>query len=150
LRRRIYLFTASILILVSYLVAQRIGWIEETKGPITGFIADAKTAREHDKIAKMQVCENAVEPGSVRKLDVLRAYPRRAINRGLEGQVKAKLRVDDTDKVRDVMILDNIPINVFDEAVEREAMKMTYEPAEPACKGKIRIVDLLVEFKLEN
>ena len=129
-----------------FLIARQLGWTAE----VTGYVADAETARREEKLLAMPVCEDAADFRSIRKFDVRRAYPRAAINRGVEGRVKAMLRVDDVGKVRDVMILMDQPADTFGEAVEREASKMIYEPAEPKCHGKIREVDLEVEFKLGN
>ena len=150
MRYRRYLFITSTMILVSFLVARQMGWVTVPAGDITGVITDAKSAREHDRILAMPVCEDAADFKAIQHFDVLRAYPRRAINRGIEGRVKAMLRVDDAGTVRDVMILSNIPAGQFDTAVEHEALKMKYEPAEQACRGKIRERDLWVDFKLED
>lgn len=146
MRRKTGLFVISTIILVGFLFARQMGWTQD----VTGVIVDAKTAREAEALLMTPVCEDAADFKSIRKFDVLRAYPKRAVRRGIEGRVTAMLRVDDTGEVRDVMILENKPVGAFDAAVEREAMKMLYEPAEPACKGKIREADLQVEFKLHD
>lgn len=146
LRRNAIFFLISTLILVGILIARQMGWMAD----VTGFVADAKAARAHEELLLIPVCEDPVAFKSIRKFDVLRAYPKRAIRNEVEGRVFAMLRVDDAGKVRDVMVTKSQPAGVFGKAVEREALKMTYEPAEPACRGKIREAELNVEFKLED
>lgn len=144
------LFAISGFILGSYLIAIQLGWVDGPKAPVTGYFADAKTAREDEKVMAMPMCEDAADFKSIVKFDITRAYPPSAVRKRIEGRVKAKLRVDDAGKVRDVMVYENLPAGIFDDAVEREAKKMRYEPAEPSCKNTMREANLWVEFKLED
>jgi TonB family protein len=109
---------------------------------------ESRVERQHKKIVSLPVCELEEPLKATKPFNIRRAYPNRALDRGVEGRVSALLRIDDQGKVVDVMIIDQKPTGVFDRAVEDVAMKMEYPIAEPACKGKLREADLDVEFKL--
>lgn len=55
-------------------------------------------------------------------------YPRRALSRGIEGYVILEFTVTRTGAVRDPVIIESDPPNVFDDAAIRAALKFKYKP----------------------
>ncbi|OAN88008.1 protein TonB [Marinobacter sp. EhC06] len=55
-------------------------------------------------------------------------YPRRALSRGIEGYVLLEFTVTRTGAVRDPVIIESEPPNVFDDAAVRAALKFKYKP----------------------
>lgn len=55
-------------------------------------------------------------------------YPRRALSRRIEGYVILEFTVTRTGAVRDPVVIDSEPPNVFDDAAVRAALKFKYKP----------------------
>ena len=55
-------------------------------------------------------------------------YPRRALSRGIEGYVILEFTVTRTGAVKDPVIIESEPPNVFDDAAIRAALKFKYKP----------------------
>lgn len=55
-------------------------------------------------------------------------YPRRALSRGIEGYVLLEFTVTQTGAVKDPVIIESEPPNVFDDAAIRAALKFKYKP----------------------
>lgn len=55
-------------------------------------------------------------------------YPRRALSRGIEGYVILEFTVTRTGAVKDPVIVESVPPNVFDDAAIRAALKFKYKP----------------------
>lgn len=55
-------------------------------------------------------------------------YPRRALSRGIEGYVILEFTVTRTGAVKDPVIVESEPPNVFDDAAIRAALKFKYKP----------------------
>ena len=55
-------------------------------------------------------------------------YPRRALQRGLEGFVLLEFVVTETGSVRDPVVLDSQPPGIFDRAATQAALKFKYKP----------------------
>ncbi|AZR43110.1 energy transducer TonB [Marinobacter salarius] len=55
-------------------------------------------------------------------------YPRRALSRGIEGYVVLEFTVTRTGAVRDPVVVESEPPNVFDDAAIRAALKFKYKP----------------------
>ncbi|MDO3722150.1 energy transducer TonB [Marinobacter sp. chi1] len=55
-------------------------------------------------------------------------YPRRALSRGIEGYVLLEFTVTRTGAVKDPVIIESDPPNVFDDAAVRAALKFKYKP----------------------
>lgn len=55
-------------------------------------------------------------------------YPRRALSRGIEGYVLLEFTVTRTGAVKDPVIVESDPPNVFDDAAIRAALKFKYKP----------------------
>lgn len=55
-------------------------------------------------------------------------YPRRALSRGIEGYVIVEFTVTKNGSVRDPMVVEAQPKNVFDRAAMKAALKFKYKP----------------------
>ena len=55
-------------------------------------------------------------------------YPRRALSRGIEGYVLLKFVVTETGSVRDPVVIEAEPPNIFDRAAKNAALKFKYKP----------------------
>lgn len=55
-------------------------------------------------------------------------YPRRALSRGIEGYVIVEFTVTKSGAVRDVVVIESEPKNVFNKAATKAAMKFKYKP----------------------
>lgn len=55
-------------------------------------------------------------------------YPRRALQRGLEGYVLLEFVVTETGSVRDPVVIKSDPPNIFDRAAINAALKFKYKP----------------------
>jgi len=55
-------------------------------------------------------------------------YPRRALSRGIEGYVIVEFTVTANGSVRDPVIIEAVPQNVFNRAATKAALKFKYKP----------------------
>lgn len=85
-----------------------------------------------------------------RGFNIERAYPARAQERDIEGTVQATLNVDASGSVTNVSVTSSNPPGVFESAVEREGMRMTFEPARRDCANVASTYSLSVQFRLED
>ena len=78
-------------------------------------------------------------------------YPRRALQRGLEGYVKVKFVVTETGSVIDPVVVAAEPQNIFDRAALQAVLKFKYKPrmvdGEPVA---VRGVENIIRFKLDD
>ncbi len=69
-------------------------------------------------------------------------YPRRALSRGIEGWVIVEFTVTKNGSVRDPIVVDAKPQNVFNNAAKKAALKFKYKPrvidGEPVDVGGVR------------
>lgn len=71
-------------------------------------------------------------------------YPRRALQRGIEGFVEIKYSVDNDGKVVNVEILDSQPAKVFDKAATKAVSRLKY-PKGSATSDIVK----KIQFKLQ-
>lgn len=78
-------------------------------------------------------------------------YPRRALERGIEGDVELEFTVTKTGAVRDPVVIDAQPANIFDRAAIQAALKFKYRPrvvnGEPIDVPGVRNV---IRFRIED
>lgn len=93
----------------------------------------------------------ATEGDYVPILKVAPVYPRRALNKGIEGWVLLEFTVTRTGTVTDVVVVEAEPKNYFDRAATEAAKKFKYRPrvvdGEPI---DVRGVLHKISFKLED
>lgn len=78
-------------------------------------------------------------------------YPRRALTRGLEGYVLLEFTVTHTGAVRDPVVIEADPPNVFERAAIRAALKFKYKPKVVNGEAiEVAGVRNLISFKLEE
>ena len=78
-------------------------------------------------------------------------YPRRALQRGIEGHVKLRFTVTETGSVIDPVVVAADPQNIFDRAAIQAALKFKYKPrmvdGKPVAVGG---VENIIRFKLDD
>ena len=81
----------------------------------------------YEDAALSNEAKEAVEPYSPQKV-VTPDYPRRALNRRIEGELTAEFNINSTGQVEDVRILNAQPSGVFDRAVIKALLQSRYSP----------------------
>ncbi len=78
-------------------------------------------------------------------------YPRRALERGIEGDVELEFTVTRAGTVRDPIVIEANPPNVFEQAAIRAALKFKYKPrvvdGEPI---DVRGVRNVIRFRIDD
>lgn len=101
-----------------------------------------------DFVLPKPCAEGEKNPRKLRDFNWDRAYPQRAVDRGIEGRVWATLQIDATGSVVGFILISADPPGVFESAVEREARRMRFEPARRNCKNVAGDYPLEVTFVL--
>ncbi|MES2626459.1 MAG: energy transducer TonB [Pseudomonadota bacterium] len=78
-------------------------------------------------------------------------YPRRAIERGIEGWVTVQYTVSGTGAVTDVVVVESSPPNVFDDAAVKAVSRWRYNPKIEGTVAVERVgIQTLLRFELEE
>lgn len=78
-------------------------------------------------------------------------YPRRALERGIEGWVHVRFTITAAGTVKDLVVVDSEPKGVFDEAATKAVARWRYNPKVENGVAVERVGEqTLVRFKLEN
>lgn len=78
-------------------------------------------------------------------------YPQRALQRGLEGWVKVQFTITVTGTVKDPMVVDADPKNIFDDAALKSIARWRYNPKVEDGVAVERVgVQTIIRFQLEN
>jgi protein TonB len=78
-------------------------------------------------------------------------YPRRALDRGIEGWVHVRFTITTAGTVKDLVVVDSEPKSVFDEAATKAVMRWRYNPPIQNGVAIERIGEqILLRFKLED
>jgi protein TonB len=84
-------------------------------------------------------------------VNVTPTYPTRAASRGIEGWCQVSFTVTDTGGVRDVVVVDADPPEIFDTASIRAAEKFKFQPKVVAGKGvEVPNVQYIFRYELEG
>jgi protein TonB len=78
-------------------------------------------------------------------------YPRRALERGIEGWVHVRFTITAAGTVKDVVVVDSEPKGVFDEAAVKAVLRWRYNPKVENGVAVERVGEqTLIRFKLEE
>jgi protein TonB len=78
-------------------------------------------------------------------------YPPRALSRGLEGWVKVQFTITPTGTVKDPIVVDAEPKQIFDEAALKAIARWRYNPRVEGGVAVERVgVQTIIRFQLEN
>jgi len=78
-------------------------------------------------------------------------YPQRALTRGLEGWVKVQFTITTTGTVKDPIVVDADPKNIFDDAALKSIARWKYNPKVEDGAAVERIgVQTIIRFQLEQ
>ena len=78
-------------------------------------------------------------------------YPARALSRGIEGWVIVQFTITPTGMVKDVVVVDADPKNIFDDAAVKAVARWRYNPKVEEGVAVERVgVQTLISFKLEE
>ena len=78
-------------------------------------------------------------------------YPRRALERGIEGWVHVRFTITAAGTVKDLVVVDAEPKGVFDEAASKAVLRWRYNPRVENGVAVERVGEqTLIRFKLEN
>lgn len=78
-------------------------------------------------------------------------YPRRALERGIEGWVHVRFTVTAAGTVKDLVVVDAEPKGVFDEAASKAVLRWRYNPRVENGVAVERVGEqTLIRFKIEN
>ncbi|HZF31058.1 MAG TPA: energy transducer TonB [Gammaproteobacteria bacterium] len=78
-------------------------------------------------------------------------YPQRALTRGLEGWVKVQFTITTTGTVKDPLVVDADPKNIFDDAALKSIARWKYNPKVEDGVAVERIgVQTIIRFQLEQ
>ena len=87
----------------------------------------------------------ALESGDGEYLPIVKVapvYPRRALQRGIEGFVIVEFTVDKTGAVKNPIVIESNPEGIFDQAAKDAALKFKYKPrvvnGEPTAVGGVQ------------
>ncbi len=84
-------------------------------------------------------------------VNVTPTYPTRAASRGIEGWCQVSFTVTDTGGVRDVVVVDADPPEIFDTASNRAAEKFKFQPKVVDGKGvEVPNVQYVFRYQLEG
>jgi protein TonB len=78
-------------------------------------------------------------------------YPQRALQRGLEGWVRVQFTITVTGTVKDPIVVDADPKNIFDDAALKSIARWRYNPKVEDGTAVERVgVQTIIRFQLEN
>jgi protein TonB len=78
-------------------------------------------------------------------------YPRRAASRGREGWVQVQFTITETGTVKDAVVVDSDPKNIFDEAALKAIARWRYNPRVEGGVPVERVgVQTIIRFELEK
>ena len=78
-------------------------------------------------------------------------YPQRALQRGLEGWVRVQFTITVTGTVKDPLVVDADPKNIFDDAALKSIARWRYNPKVEDGVAVERVgVQTIIRFQLEN
>ena len=100
---------------------------------------------------KMNLTAGGSDRGVAPLVRVSPDYPRRALERGIEGWVHVRFTITAAGTVKDLIVVDAEPKGVFDEAASKAVLRWRYNPKVENGVAVERIGEqTLIRFKLEN
>ncbi len=100
---------------------------------------------------KMNLTAGGSDRGVAPLVRVNPDYPRRALERGIEGWVHVRFTITAAGTVKDLMVVDAEPKGVFDEAASKAVLRWRYNPRVENGVAVERVGEqTLIRFKLEN
>ena len=100
---------------------------------------------------KMNLTAGGSDRGVAPLVRVNPDYPRRALERGIEGWVHVRFTVTAAGTVKDLVVVDAEPNGVFDEAASKAVLRWRYNPRVENGVAVERVGEqTLIRFKLEN
>jgi TonB family protein len=140
---------ALIASLPSIAFGQPVDLVNGPKGAVALRVEAEQNAATSTKSEPASSCtEEPTVPIAIRRFNLERAYPEDAIRRGITGQLKIVVKVDEGGNVGDVVVVSAKPQGVFDAAVIAEARRMTFSPARRECKAVAADHEILIRFDL--
>ena len=100
---------------------------------------------------KMNLTAGGSDRGVAPLVRVNPDYPRRALERGIEGWVHVRFTITAAGTVKDLVVVDAEPKGVFDEAASKAVLRWRYNPRVENGVAVERVGEqTLIRFKLEN
>ena len=100
---------------------------------------------------KMNLTAGGSDRGVAPLVRVNPDYPRRALERGIEGWVHVRFTITAAGTVKDLVVVDAEPNGVFDEAASKAVLRWRYNPRVESGVAVERVGEqTLIRFKLEN
>lgn len=100
---------------------------------------------------KMNLTAGGSDRGVAPLVRVNPDYPRRALERGIEGWVHVRFTITAAGTVKDLVVVDAEPKGVFDEAATKAVLRWRYNPRVENGVAVERVGEqTLIRFKLEN
>jgi len=100
---------------------------------------------------KMNLTAGGSDRGVAPLVRVNPDYPRRALERGIEGWVHVRFTITAAGTVKDLVVVDSEPKGVFDEAASKAVLRWRYNPRVENGVAVERVGEqTLIRFKLEN
>lgn len=100
---------------------------------------------------KMNLTAGGSDRGVAPLVRVNPDYPRRALERGIEGWVHVRFTITAAGTVKDLVVVDAEPKGVFDEAATKAVLRWRYNPrVENGVAVERAGEQTLIRFKLEN
>lgn len=100
---------------------------------------------------KMNLTAGGSDRGVAPLVRVNPEYPRRALERGIEGWVHVRFTITAAGTVKDLVVVDSEPKGVFDEAASKAVLRWRYNPRVENGVAVERVGEqTLIRFKLEN
>ncbi len=100
---------------------------------------------------KMNLTAGGSDRASAPLVRVNPDYPRRALERGIEGWVHVRFTITAAGTVKDLVVVDAEPKGVFDEAASKAVLRWRYSPRVENGVAVERVGEqTLIRFKLEN
>lgn len=76
-------------------------------------------------------------------------YPRAAQRNGIEGYVILRLKIDESGRVKNVLVVDSEPIGVFERSARDAARRFEFVPARIGGKPSATTIEKKIVFKLK-
>lgn len=100
---------------------------------------------------KMNLTAGGSDRGVAPLVRVNPEYPRKALERGIEGWVHVRFTITAAGTVKDLVVVDSEPKGVFDEAASKAVLRWRYNPRVENGVAVERVGEqTLIRFKLEN
>ena len=100
---------------------------------------------------KMNLSAGGSDRGVAPLVRVNPDYPRRALERGIEGWVHVRFTITAAGTVKDLVVVDSEPKGVFDEAASKAVLRWRYNPKVENGVAVERVGEqTLIRFKLEE